>query len=64
MMKSKKFRLNAGTGMVLGIITAVLISLVVTLLTGNGDIWLWSIPVGVAGGLAVGAGAAASNSKQ
>jgi hypothetical protein len=55
-MKLKQFELNAGTGMTLGIIAAALISLLVNAITGNGDIWSWSIPVGLAVGLAIGAG--------
>ena len=54
----KSFRLNAGTGMALGAIIAVLVALLINWLTGNGDIWAWAIPIGVAIGLAVGNGAA------
>lgn len=55
-MSNKTFQLNAGTGMTLGIISAVLISLLVSAITGNNEIWNWSIPVGLAMGLAIGAG--------
>ena len=55
--KTNRFKLNAGTGMVLGIIIAAIIALVVTGFTGNSDVWTWAIPVGVAVGLAIGSSA-------
>jgi hypothetical protein len=51
-------RLTAGKGMALGAVLAALVALVVYLVTGNAAIWVWAIPVGIAVGLAVGAGAA------
>lgn len=58
-MKNKNswsLELNAGTGMVLGIFIGAAIALLVQLITGDGLIWSWAIPVGLACGLAVGAG--------
>lgn len=52
----KGFQLNAGTGMVAGIITAALVALLVSSVTGDNSVWSWAIPVGLASGLAVGAG--------
>jgi len=52
----KRQKLNAGTGMALGVFTAAVIALIVNLVTGNSDIWVWAIPVGIAVGLAIGAG--------
>ena len=54
-MKNKK-KLNAGTGMTLGVIIGAAIALIVQLITGDSSIWSWAIPVGLAVGLAVGAG--------
>lgn len=57
MTKQKKFQLNAGTGMALGVIVASLIALLISTITGNQDIWAWSVPVGVSVGLAIGVSA-------
>ena len=54
--KQTKLQLNAGTGMVGGIFVAALISLFVSYITGDQSVWSWSIPVGLASGLAIGAG--------
>lgn len=51
---NKKFLLNPATGMVMGAIVAVLISIVVQLTTNDSFIWTWSIPVGIAVGLPIG----------
>ncbi|MDX1436164.1 MAG: hypothetical protein R3335_05095 [Anaerolineales bacterium] len=51
-----RFQLNAGTGMALGTIAGALIALVVSLITGDQAVWSWAIPVGLASGLAIGAG--------
>jgi hypothetical protein len=59
---SKRFQLNAGTGMALGVLVAGLVALIVSLTTGDNNIWTWAIPVGVASGLAVGAGNASKKS--
>ncbi|MCA9959531.1 MAG: hypothetical protein R3E31_21065 [Chloroflexota bacterium] len=59
----QKWTLNAGTGMVLGIVIAALMSIVINLLTGSSSIWLWSIPFGLAVGLAIGAGYQANHEK-
>jgi hypothetical protein len=56
-MKSYILRLNAGTGMALGAVVAAIIALVVQVATGNGSIWAFAIPLGIAVGLAIGAGA-------
>ncbi|MCI0397457.1 MAG: hypothetical protein L0332_19335 [Chloroflexi bacterium] len=53
--KRGRFELNAGSGMALGVIVAAVIALIVSLITGDNDIWIWAIPVGVAVGLAIGA---------
>lgn len=53
---NKKLHLNAGTGMVAGIFVAALIALLVSTVTGDNAVWSWAIPVGVAVGLAIGAG--------
>lgn len=52
----KRLQLNAGTGMALGVFVAAVIALIVNLVTGNSDVWVWAIPVGIAVGLAIGAG--------
>jgi threonine/homoserine efflux transporter RhtA len=54
--EQSKPRLNPGTGMAGGVIIAALIALLVSALTGDQSIWAWAIPVGLAVGLAVGAG--------
>jgi hypothetical protein len=51
-----KLELNAGTGMAGGVIVGALIALIVSAITGDQSIWAWAIPVGLASGLAVGAG--------
>ena len=56
--KETRFQLNAGNGMVLGIFVAVLVAVLVNVLAGDSSIWSWAIPVGIASGLAVGAGQA------
>jgi hypothetical protein len=61
-MKKKKFELNVGSGMALGVMGAAFIALVVSLITGNHEIWAWAIPVGIAVGLAIGAGASSKKS--
>ncbi len=58
-MKNNK-KLNAGKGMTLGIVISAAVALVVQLLTGDGSIWSWAIPVGLATGLAVSAGNSAA----
>lgn len=45
-----------GLGMALGAVVSALVALIVSSLTGDAAIWSWAIPVGVAVGLAVGAG--------
>ena len=55
-MKNRNFTLNAGNGMVLGAVVGALIALLVNAVTGNSSIWTWAIPVGLAIGLAIGAG--------
>lgn len=55
-MKNKTFELNSGTGMVLGVVFGTAVALIVSLITGDGSIWSWAIPVGLATGLAIGAG--------
>jgi hypothetical protein len=56
--RKRRFQLNAGSGMALGVIVAAVIALVASFTTGDNSIWLWAIPVGLAVGLAIGAGAA------
>ena len=55
-MKNKMKKLNLGTGMVLGIFLSAALALVVQLITGDSTVWSWAIPVGLACGLAIGAG--------
>lgn len=62
-MKNNK-KLNAGTGMALGIFISTIVALLVHLLTGDGTIWSWAIPFGVATGLAVGAGHEAASKEK
>jgi hypothetical protein len=49
-------RLNAGTGMAAGALIGGAAAAVINSLTGDSSIWSWAIPVGIAIGLAVGAG--------
>ena len=59
-----QLKLNAGTGMVMGIFVGAAIALIVELVTGDGSFWAWTIAVGLACGLAIGTNAASkSNSK-
>lgn len=60
----KHFKLNAGSGMVLGVLIGALIALLVSLITGDTTVWTWAIPVGLAGGLAIGAGSASQRQKE
>jgi hypothetical protein len=55
-MNKQNLTLNAGTGMVAGVIIAAIIALLVSATTGDQSIWSWAIPVGLATGLAIGAG--------
>lgn len=57
-------QLNAGTGMLGGIVAGALIALIVNLITGDSIIWSWAIPVGLACGLAIGAGRNSKTSKE
>ena len=61
-MSNKKLELNAGTGMTLGVLVGTIIALIVSMTTGDNFVWSWAIPAGLAGGLAIGAGAANKNS--
>jgi hypothetical protein len=54
-------KLNTGTGMVMGILVSAAIALLVGFITGDSSVWSWAIPVGLACGLAIGAGAANNN---
>ena len=60
LMKEKssrpRFQLNVGSGMGLGVAIGALMALLVSTITGDQSIWSWAIPVGLACGLAVGAG--------
>ena len=58
-MKNNK-KLNAGKGMALGIVISAAVALLVQVLTGDSTIWSWAIPVGLATGLAIGAGSDAT----
>ncbi len=62
-MKRSLFQLNAGTGMALGAIAAAIVALIVQIATHDAAIWTWAIPVGIAVGLAIGAGARRQSSK-
>ncbi|MCA9897630.1 MAG: hypothetical protein KC433_05535 [Anaerolineales bacterium] len=54
--KQNSLELNAGTGMVLGIFVGAAIALLIQIITGDSSTWSWAIPVGLACGLAIGAG--------
>lgn len=54
--QTARFRLNAGTGMGAGAIGGALVALAVSAVTGDTSIWSWAVPVGLAVGLAIGAG--------
>lgn len=52
----KRLTLNAGTGMALGALGAVLVGFLVQAVTGDRSIWQWIMPIGIAMGVALGAG--------
>ena len=56
-MDKKRFELNAGTGIALGVVGGALLAVLVMAITGDADIWVWAIPVGAAVGVAIGASA-------
>ena len=51
-----RLKLNAGTGMAAGALIGGAAALVISALTGDNSVWSWAIPVGLAIGLAFGAG--------
>lgn len=53
---NQKWQWNAGTGAAAGVLVAAILSLIVDLVTGDSSIWTWGIPVGLALGVAIGAG--------
>lgn len=59
MPSAKPTRSNVGKGMALGTAIATVIALVVQVTTGDGAVWAYVIPIGVAMGAAIGAGATA-----
>jgi hypothetical protein len=48
--------MNAGKGMTLGVLIAAVIAFAISTVTDDQTIWSWAIPVGIAVGLAIGAG--------
>ena len=54
--EQKRSRWDVGKWMVAGIFVAALVALVVSFITDDQSIWSWAIPVGLAIGLAIGAG--------
>ena len=48
----------------MGTLISAAIALIVQVLTGNGSIWSWAIPVGLATGLAIGVSAANKNDSE
>ncbi len=54
--QQNRSRWNAGRGMVAGIFVGAAVALAVSVITGDQSIWSWAIPVGLAVGLAIGAG--------
>jgi hypothetical protein len=56
-MPKRKFELNAGTGIALGVIGGALLAVLVMALTGIRAVWVWALPVGAAAGVAIGASA-------
>jgi ABC-type uncharacterized transport system permease subunit len=57
-----RFQLSAGTGMAAGAVVGAIVALVVSSITADQSIWSWAIPVGLASGLAIGAGRQRSSS--
>ena len=57
-------KLNAGTGMALGTLVGAAIALLVHTITGDSTIWSWALPVGLAVGLAIGAGQSSRKEKE
>lgn len=56
-------QLNAGSGMALGAVGGALVALLVSTTTGDTSVWTWAVPVGLASGLAIGAGRANQRQK-
>lgn len=54
-MKKRGFELNAGTGVAFGIIAGAALAVLVNAITGDTSIWVWTIPLGAAVGVAIGA---------
>ncbi len=61
---SRLLKLNAGSGMAIGVLVGAIVALLINLFTGNSFIWSWAIPVGLACGLAIGAGASNRQNQQ
>lgn len=55
---TKRTDWNAGKGMAFGVLVGAFIALIVSFTTGDSSVWAWAIPVGLATGLAIGAGLA------
>lgn len=58
MPNSNPQRSTAGIGMAVGAVAGAIVALVVQLATGDPRVWAYAIPIGVAAGVAIGAGAA------
>ena len=52
---SEKRTMFVGKGMVIGVLAGVLISLLVSAITGDQTVWSYMIPIGIAGGMGIGA---------
>jgi uncharacterized membrane protein YoaK (UPF0700 family) len=47
---------TVGKGIAFGVIGGAILAVLVSAFTGDASIWVWAIPVGVAVGVAIGAG--------
>lgn len=57
-------KLAAGTGMAMGVLISAAMALVVQVITGDGSVWSWAIPVGLATGLAIGTAGTKKNNSE
>lgn len=62
--KDKNSQRYVGYGIALGAVGGALVALGVSLITRNDDVWAWTIPVGIAVGLAIGAGLVKSHEEK
>jgi hypothetical protein len=55
-VQDKDSQFTVGKGITFGVIGGAVLAVFVSALTGDSDIWIWAIPVGIAVGVAIGAG--------